>query len=369
MVLDEKRTVLFGRVMELFGEVAIGKEEAIARKLNETLDLDLVEYDDARLRVLLNDTIYSTFDNLFTKYIVPPFSVLDTRQGYWTERRNKCLTITGNLSATRTGEYGTVGGGGRTMGKFGNDFRNGASFNNINEGTSNFDPVLAEVMMRWFNTPQGKILDPFGGEQTKGVVAGVLGYPYHGCEIRQDQVDYNRAITTQFKDINYVCGDSNDIDELITEREFDMVFTSPPYFDLEVYSATDMSSLPTYKAFMGQLENIYQKCSVMLNDNRFFVVKVGEIRDKKGGMYRNFVGDTIEMCMRMGLHYYNEIILVNSVGTAPMRANGTFRTRKIVKLHQNILVFYKGDIEAIRDIYTHVDTELPIKVPDQESLF
>ena len=56
------------------------------------------------------------------------------------------------------------------------------------QGTSLFDPVLAEIIMRWFCKPHGKIIDPFGGEQTKGVVAGTLGYDYQAVEIRKEQV-------------------------------------------------------------------------------------------------------------------------------------------------------------------------------------
>ena len=87
-----------------------------------------------------------------------------------------------------------------------------------------------------------------------------------------------------------------------------------------------------------------------LNNNRFIVVKVGEIRDKNGA-YHNFVGDNIGIFKDLGLHYYNEIILLNQFGTAPLRFNNNFKTRKIVTLHQNILVFYKGDLEAIPSIF------------------
>lgn len=43
-----------------------------------------------------------------------------------------------------------------------------------------------------------------------------------------------------------------------------------------------------------------------------------------------------------GLHLYNEIIFINSIGGAPMRANNTMKNRKVVRTHQNVLVFAKG---------------------------
>src|SRR5208337_353255 len=80
-----------------------------------------------------------------------------------------------------------------------------------------------------------------------------------------------------------------------------------------------------------------------LKANRFLVVKVGEIRDEKG-FYRNFVGDNISIFTRLGLRYYNEIILVTAVGSLPVRIAAQFGSyRKVGKTHQNCLVFWKGD--------------------------
>lgn len=264
--------------------------------------------------------------SLAEQFGAPPFSVLDTRQGYWQARRDRWLAITGDLTETKEGVLAED-----------------SLMSDINNGSSNFDPVLAELMMKWFCKPGGKVLDPFGGEQTKGVVAGVLGLQYHASEFRQDQVNVNRAVCAKYPHVNYVCGDSEFIDQTITERGFDLCFTSPPYYDLEVYSKEDMSALGTYEEFMAKYTAIFRKCVAMLADNAFLVIKIGEIRDKKTGVYRNFVGDNIAMFKALGLKYYNEIVLLNSFGTAPQRAGRMFGTRKMVKVHQNVLVFYKGE--------------------------
>ena len=193
----------------------------------------------------------------------------------------------------------------------------------------------------------GAIHDPFGGEQTKGVVAGELGYKNKAVEFRQEQVDLNKEKTKQYKNVDYDCGDSNNIDKLVKEVDFDFCFTSPPYYDLEVYSKDDMSALGTYEEFMASYENIFRKCYDKMKDNTFLVVKICEIRDKKTGIYRGFVPDNIYCMERIGWHFYNEIILVNAIGTGALRANQNMRTRKVVKIHQNILVFYKGNVKDI----------------------
>jgi hypothetical protein len=67
------------------------------------------------------------------------------------------------------------------------------------------------------------------------------------------------------------------------------------------------------------------------------------VRDKKGNYY-NFVGDTIDAFKQAGVNYYNEAILITSIGTLPIRAGKAFSTsRKLGKTHQNVLIFVKGD--------------------------
>ena len=314
----------------------------------EKLELELADLEDLQMTdfgfepISDSGNLYEGWDDeggkagsLVENFVVPPFSVLDTRQGYWQDRKKHWEEITGDLSETRDGEFGRFSGGPLTKG--------------INGGTSNFDPVLAEIMYKWFCPKNGRILDPFGGEQTKGVVAGELGYQYNAVEFRQEQVDLNMAKTSKYENVRYTCGDSNNISKLITEREYDMVFTSPPYYDLEVYSKEDMSALGTYEEFMAQYENIFSQCFDMLADNSFLVIKIAEIRDKKTGEYRSFVADNIDMFRRIGFKYYNEIILLNAVGTVMLRVNKSMITRKIGKIHQNVLVFYKGDLNKISD--------------------
>jgi len=272
--------------------------------------------------------------SLNEKFIVPPFSVLDTRQGYWQERKDAWLSNIGNLTETKE----NVLGGAENM------------LSSINNGSSNFDPVLAEIVYKWFCPVGGVVLDPFAGEQTKGYVAGAMGLGYTGVEIRPEQVEVDQAASKEFKRVNYICGSSENIKTLVKQDNFDLVFTSPPYFDLEIYSENkdDISSFKTYEEFIKFYANVLEQSAAKLAPNRFLVVKVGEIRDKKG-IYRNFVGDNVTILNKIGLNYYNEMILVNAVGTARLRASMSMRNRKIVKTHQNVLVFFKGDPQTIKD--------------------
>lgn len=316
--------------------------------------------------------------SLNDRFIVPPFSVLDTRKGYWQARKKMwrskvtSVDIGGSREDTliqspeikykdlyqRTRKHREELGISfrEYLDKYvPDDVKEREASKVLAQGTSLFDPVLAEIVMRWFCPPDGSILDPFGGEQTKGIVAGVLGLKYRGCEIRPDQVQLNSEATKDYPNVKYDCGDSNNIAEIITDRGFDLCFTSPPYYDLEVYSKEDMSALGTYEEFMVQYENIFRQCVDMLSDGAFLVVKIGEIRNKQTGAYRNFVGDNISMFMRLGLTYYNEIIMVEIGASTALRASRYMDSRKVAKMHQNILVFYKGNIKDIKKKYPRIE--------------
>lgn len=317
------------------------------------------------------------------KFVVPPFSVLNAREGSWQERKRAWLSIgisggEGRDAAPGGGAWpacdysnGERGGGdGKplklgcdetrvdVLGKDGKDRCEDYGYTGGKDawgGASGsiFDPVLCELMFRWFCPKGGQVLDPFGGESTKGIVSTVLGFKYLGIEVRQEQVDANYA---QAKKVGvtpeWVCGDSKKAESILPEGfKADMVFTSPPYFDLEVYSdsGADGSAFRYYHRFMEWYQDIFRQCVERLKNNRFLVVKVGEIRDDKG-VYRNFVGDNITCFRNLGLHYYNEIILVTAVGSLPVRAGRAFSSgRKVGKTHQNLLCFYKGNPERIKD--------------------
>ena len=82
-----------------------------------------------------------------------------------------------------------------------------------------------------------------------------------------------------------------------------------------------------------------------------------EVRDKNGEYY-NFVGDTIKAFQAAGLSYYNEIILLNVIGTACVRAGKYMNHRNVAKIHQNVLVFYKGDPKEIKKIYPKLEINI-----------
>jgi hypothetical protein len=276
---------------------------------------------------------------LIDSFGAPPFSVLDTRQGYWQDRKRQWHGM-GIKSAKGRDDNLTDAA---DLPEYAN---NGKL--KMAPGTSVFDPVLAELMYLWFCPPGGTIVDPFAGGSVRGIVASKLNRQYIGVDLRQEQVEENR---NQAIDICqdpmpvWHCGDSTNIGNYCADVQADLIFSCPPYADLEVYSDDDRDlSNMDYSAFVEAYAEIIRQACMLLKPDRFAAFVVGEVRDKKSGIYRSFVPDTIEAFKAAGLQYYNEAILLNQAGTAGLRARKLFNaSRKMIKVHQNVLVFVKGD--------------------------
>lgn len=267
----------------------------------------------------------------------PPFSVWNAREGWWSDRKKSWISLGIKSEEGRNADAFSLNGD--AVKKY--DY-----LPDIDSGTSIFDPVVCELAYRWFCPPGGQIIDPFAGGSVRGIVASHLGRKYVGTELRREQVEANwlQLPTALDPKPDWRNADSRDIARVCFDVQADMVFSCPPYADLEVYSddPADLSTL-SYDAFLEAYRHIIKETCSLLRDNRFACFVVGDVRDKKGN-YRNFTGDTVEAFRSAGLHFYNEAILVTAVGSLPVRVGKQFAAgRKLGKTHQNVLVFVKGD--------------------------
>ena len=227
-----------------------------------------------------------------------------------------------------------------------------------NGNASVLDPVACEVILRFFMPTNGKrIYNPFGGGVQFGFVAGSYGYEYVASEIRQNQCDANNALCQDFKKCKWIKSDSSTYKP---KGKFDLMFSCPPYYKVEEYLDYDgkppegeLNSIPTYEEFRNTLFAGYKKSIECLNDNCFFVVMTGDSRNKNWAYYGCEAEH--ELFFRdQGLHIYNKIIYLECEFTRLAQAKVTLNSRKFPKREQKILVFYKGDISKISELYPNV---------------
>lgn len=321
---------------------------------------------------------------LAERFGAPPFSVLDTRQGYWRNRKQQWMTLgiqseigrADNLlkmsDSVRTpqffdkkAEMEEIAGRSLSASEVADVLNSGLLVDSEGEsseydggdawqggGTSVFDPVLCELAYRWWSVRDGVIVDPFAGGSVRGIVAAKLGYSYYGVELREEQVAANveqgNRILGSSHSAQWVQGDSTSRKSWKKAPNADFMFTCPPYADLEVYSddPADLSNAESDDDFFRLLAEAFANADSFLKDDRFAVVVMGEVRDSKSSALRNIIGGTIEAAQSVGWDYYQDAILLTSAGSLPLRAGRIFNGgRKLGRTHQYVLVFVKGDWE------------------------
>ena len=269
------------------------------------------------------------------KFIEPPFSVLDTKTGNWQRRRSEWNKLDMKSEVGRDDKL--------TFNISINEYH---QEDGLPSQTSIFDPALTELMYHWFCPKHGQILDPFAGGSVRGIVAHYLGFKYTGIDLSRRQVDSNmeqaRKILKSKNQPVWYLGDSDKVLDKKFVNKFDLIFSCPPYADLEVYSKhkDDLSNMK-YKDFLPKYRSIIKKSLALLKPKSYAVFVVGEVRGKDG-FYYDFISDTKRAFIDAGAKFYNDAVLLNMVGSAAIRTKQFEKSKKLVKTHQNVLIFYKA---------------------------
>ena len=305
-------------------------------------------------------------------------SVIDARSALWRHRKREWLyiigpesksrekTLYGSLAMRFPGLYARTKEERERLGisfdeyieQYGpEDARESKEYSKMSNGVSTFDPVLAEIIYEWFIPREcARVFDCFAGGITKGAVAVAKGHSFTGIDIRPSQVEVNKEKSEEFSGDNqhlrHFCDDARNLLKYIGVATQDLFISCPPYYNLEVYSdlAGDASNQPTYQDFIGILRDAFEKAVKCLKMNRFAIVIVGDIRDDKGEYY-NFPGDVISIFQNCGCAFLDDIVLFRPDATANLRAKRYMKSRKVVRVHERVLVFYKGNPPTVKKYF------------------
>lgn len=313
------------------------------------------------------------------RFIVPPFSILDTRKGYWQERKRMWRHTIGDYGESRNDtliqspelKYKDLYQKSMKKRK-----ELGISFNEyiekfvskeelarldqtvLSQGVSILDPVLSEIIVRWFGLENGKSFDCFAGDTVFGFVSSKLGQHFTGIELRQQQVELNnQRVTEAGLTAAYICDDGQNVGKHIELESQDLFFSCPPYYDLEHYSelSNDASNQHSFTDFVKILETAFKDSLKCLKNNRFAVIVIGDVRDKKNGFYYDMISEVKRIFRLNGAMLYNEMILIETGASTALRAGQYMESRKVAKMHQNVLVFYKGNPKDIKNNFKKIE--------------
>lgn len=276
--------------------------------------------------------------SLADEFITNPFSVLRPDLGEWKARKRAWVGMYPFLA----------GAAGRSDGLTfsDNDDPVSAQMGAIGS-TSVFDPVLAELIVRWYSSEGDLVIDPFAGGPARGVVASLLGRSYVGVDLSDEQVGHNVDCWPEAS-ASWIVGDSTTWWARRDQMNARLLMTCPPYWNLEKYSKdpSDLSNLGLSQ-FRCAYETIFRDTAEHLADDAFAVVVIGNMRNGSGDLVdlRSMTVDALE---NAGLRFYDEAVVSSPVGSLAVRTRQQFTaSRKLGRQHQFVIVAVKGNPKAL----------------------
>jgi len=267
------------------------------------------------------------------------FTVFNGRSGEWQERTREWRKVIPNEWASATREE-TLFDAGNPLGDIGT--------------VSVFNHTLAEVLIRMFSTVGSNVLVPFMGEPVISMIAAILHRQVYGIELRPEQVAINEAVFKKLElepgCMTITTGDACNPENYNIIKEWaDLVISCPPYMWLEKYSdlPEDLSNMDQAQ-FWDAFDKALMGCYHAAKEGAFMVLILGNVRQPDGRVV-DLSGLTIQLAQGHGWALYNDCIYLQPIGTAGMRMGQFTDTRKLVRVHESVLVFYKGDTKTAGD--------------------
>ena len=128
---------------------------------------------------------------------------------------------------------------------------------------------MAELVCRWFGREGCKTFDCFAGDTVFGYVSAYLGNEFTGIELRPEQAQLNNE-RVEGMSARYINDDGQNVGRHLEPESQDLLFSCPPYFDLEKYSdlPNDASNQGTYEEFIGIIRNAFTSAIGCLKEFR-----------------------------------------------------------------------------------------------------
>lgn len=200
-------------------------------------------------------------------------------------------------------------------------------------GVSNFRPTIAKYMYENYCPANGKTLDFCSGFSGRllGCIGADKGVSYHGIDPEPNVAQGNMSCASYFKDkkkfgFSFTIGSAEEAVSDYKDDFFDLIFTSPPYYNTEIYSQNeDQSSnkYNTYKSWLDEfLFKIAKESKRILKKDGFFAINI------KNGKY-NIADDLKTYCLANG-YILKEELKIKMINSEYHRKDNVFHTEPIM---------------------------------------
>lgn len=194
----------------------------------------------------------------------------------------------------------------------------------------NFKPAIAKYFYDNYCPKNGRVLDPcagYGG-RLAGCIASNKGISYHGIDPQGDTAVGNMRMAAFYSkqaeiermwkfDFRFDLGCAEDIMPTLTENCYDIVFTSPPYFNVEKYDTNPNQSYLRYPSYEKWRKLFLEK----------IIVESGRVVKKDGYVIFN-VKNYKNMAIADDVCYFAELAGLQLIKTYKMRLANSEYNRK-----------------------------------------
>ena len=212
---------------------------------------------------------------------------------------------------------------------------------------SKFNSENCKNIINYFTCKGDTILDPFAG-RTRAIISNHLGRKYVGFELTEK---YFPAESTSDRKIFNM--DSGDMDKVLDKSmKFDLVFTCPPYWNMEKYSKdeNDLSTFKTYDNFLEGCNRRLETASQYLKDDGFLIVVLMDFRQK--GVFYPWHTDTINFFHKnTDFKLYDTILWEMSPAKRHPLYPQALLNRRMLNTHEYCLVFNRKTQPELREFY------------------
>lgn len=169
----------------------------------------------------------------------------------------------------------------RRFGKTDNESLREVLYLTCKEATA-FSPVVSKCIYDHL-LPEcgGNVLDPFSGwgDRSIGALGSKKVLTYQGVDCNSDLADSYQKIKTELDTTDKLKFTLLPFEEFQTDQTYDLIFTSPPFFDFEVYSEEKTQSIYGKKNynewFTTWMIPVLKKMESLLKPNGILAIHIG----------------------------------------------------------------------------------------------
>ena len=169
---------------------------------------------------------------------------------------------------------------------------------------------------------------------------------YYKNEVMQKMFEYYefkqkiKTIKPEPKQIikpSLLIGDNRVTLNKIKDKQIQLIFTSPPYYNARIYS-----DYKSYEEYLNSMLESLKQCHRILEDGRFILINVSPVITKRAG--REFESirypihfDFHKILIEAGFYFIDEIIWIKPEYSVPNRIAGYLQTKKPLSYKPNCI--------------------------------